>query len=98
MTEEKGQFEDPFPKASHALGKLTEAGKRRLCKGQGFKAAGAVIMDSDIRSLIHSERRVLGAEAGTSPVPEENKHEEVMAGPPNIFGFLTTLLRVEGPW
>lgn len=72
MTEKKGQLEDPFPKASHALGKLTESGKRRICRGQGFKAAGAVIMDSDIRSLIHSERRVLGAEAGTSLVREEN--------------------------
>lgn len=68
----KGQFEDPFPKASHALGKLTEPGNRRICRGQGVKAAGAVITDSDIWSLIQSEWRVLGAEAGTSPVPEEN--------------------------
>ena len=69
--EAEAQFEDAFPKASHALGKLTESGNRRICKGQECRAAGAVNTTSDMRSLIHSERRALAAEAGTS-MPEEN--------------------------
>lgn len=70
------QFEDIFPKASHALGNLTESGNRWICKGQGCRAAGAVITNSDIRPLIHNERRALGAEAGTSPMLEDNRNIE----------------------
>lgn len=66
------QFEDISPKASHALGNLTESGNRWICKGQGCRAAGAVNTNSDIRPLIHNERRALGAEAGTSPMLEDN--------------------------
>jgi len=36
------QFADTFPKASHALGKLRDSGNRRICEGQGCRAAGAV--------------------------------------------------------
>lgn len=74
--EAEAQFEDTFPKASHALRKLTKSGNSRICKGQRCRAAGALNTTSHMRSLIHSERRALGAEAGISPMPEEKCHME----------------------
>lgn len=70
--EAKAQFKDTFPKAGNALGKLTDSGNRRVCKEQGCRAARAVNTTSDTRLLIHSERRAVRTESGTSAMPEEN--------------------------